>query len=45
MAFSKLKAKLREAVARNVNDLSDVIAETIYKFTNIDCQNYFAATG
>ena len=41
MAFSKLKASLRKAAARTVDDLRDVIAETIDLFTPNECRNYF----
>jgi transposase len=45
MAFSKLKATLRKAAARTIDDLWDVIAEGIEEFTPKECQNYFAAAG
>lgn len=45
MAFSKLKALLRKAAARTVNDLWDAIAQAIEAFTPQECQNYFAAAG
>lgn len=45
MAFSKLKALLRKAAARTIDDLWDTIAEIIDTFTPDECQNYFAATG
>ncbi len=45
MAFSKLKAGLRKAAARTIDDLWDAIAEGIETFTEQECQNYFAAAG
>ena len=45
MAFSKLKAMLRKASARTINELWLVIAEAIDKFPPIECRNYFAAAG
>ncbi len=45
MAFSKLKAFLKKAAARTVDDLWDAIARGIETFTPTECQNYFAATG
>ena len=45
MAFSKLKAMLRKASARTINELWLVIAEGIEKFPAKDCRNYFAAAG
>ena len=45
MAFSKLKAFLKKAAARTVDDLWDAIAEGIETFTPKECQNYFAAAG
>lgn len=45
MAFSKLKALLRKAAARNVDDLWQVIADAIDAFTPEECTNYFAAAG
>ena len=45
MAFSKLKAFLKKAAARTVDDLYDAIAQGIDVFTPIECQNYFAAAG
>ena len=43
MAFSKLKAILRQAAARTVEDLWDVIAHSLDEFTPTECRNYFAA--
>ena len=45
MAFSKLKALLRKAAARTVEDLWDAIAKTLDAFTPTECINYFAAAG
>ncbi len=45
MAFSKLKAFLKKAAARTVDDLWDTIARGIETFTPTECQNYFAAAG
>ena len=45
MAFSKLKAFLKKAAARTVDDLWDAIAHGIDVFTPVECQNYFAAAG
>ena len=45
MAFSKLKAAPRQAAARTIDDLWDVIAEAIDDFTPTQCRNFFAAAG
>ncbi len=45
MAFSKLKATLRKAAARSVDDLWDVIARSLDEFSATDCRIYFAAAG
>lgn len=45
MAFSKLKALLRKAAARTVDDLWQAIAQAIDAFTPQECQNFFAAAG
>ena len=45
MAFSKLKALLKKAAARTVDDLWHAIAVGIDTFTEDECQNYFAAAG
>ena len=45
MVFSKLKALLRKAAARTVNNLWDAIAQAIEAFNPKECQNYFAAAG
>ncbi len=44
-AFSKLKAFLRKAAARTIDDLWDVIRDALPTFTAQDCANYFAAAG
>jgi len=45
MAFSKLKALLRKAAARTMDDLWDAIATAIKTFTPLECANYFTACG
>ncbi len=45
MAFSKLKAALREAAARTIDELWQIIAEIIDDFTPTQCQNFFTAAG
>jgi len=45
MAFSKLKALLRRAAARTVDELWEAIAQSIEAFNPEECQNYFAAAG
>ena len=45
MAFSKLKAILRKAAARTIDDLWNAIAHAISTFTHNECENYFAAAG
>ncbi|HER25961.1 MAG TPA: IS630 family transposase, partial [Rhodospirillales bacterium] len=45
MAFSKLKAILRKAAARSIDELWQVIADALDKFSTQDCRNYFAAAG
>jgi transposase len=44
-AFSKLKALLRKAAVRTVDDLWRAIGEAIDAFTPNECQNYFVACG
>lgn len=44
-AFSKLKALLRKAAARSVEQLWKAIAQAIDTFTPSECANYFAAAG
>ena len=45
MAFSKLKALLRKATARTVDDLWATIANCLDAFTPQECRNYFTAAG
>lgn len=45
MAFSKLKAILRKAAARTVEDLWNTIAMALDAFTPAECHNYFATAG
>jgi len=45
MAFSKLKAFLKKAAARTVDDLWNAIALGIETFNPTECANYFAAAG
>jgi transposase len=45
LAFSKIKARLKKAAARTVNDLWDAIADAIDAITPDECANYFIATG
>ena len=45
MAFSKLKALLRKAAARTMDDLWNAIAAAIKSFTPSECANYFTACG
>src|SRR5690606_9145506 len=44
-AFAKLKALLRKAAARTLDDLWDAIADAIDSFKPTECANYFAAAG
>jgi transposase len=44
-AFAKLKASLRKAAARSVEDLWNAIGRIIDTFTPTECTNYFAAAG
>ena len=44
-AFSKLKALLRKAAARTINELWAVIGRSLDAFTPPECANYFAAAG
>jgi transposase len=44
-AFSKLKAILRKAAARNLDDLWDAIAGALPTFSPAECANYFSAAG
>jgi transposase len=45
MAFSKLKAFLKKAAARTIDDLWRAIAQGIDTYTAAECENYFAAAG
>ena len=45
MAYAKLKALLRKAAARTIDDLWDAIAAAIDHFPPGECRNYFAAAG
>ena len=44
-AFSKVKALLRKAAARTLEELWAAIAEALTDFTPQECANYFAACG
>ena len=41
MAYAKIKALLRKAAARTIDDLWDAIAEAIDHFQPGECRNYF----
>jgi transposase len=45
MAFSKLKALLRKAAARTVDELWSAVAECIQAFKPDECSHYFQAAG
>ena len=45
MAFSKLKALLRRAAARTVDELWSVVADCLPGFTAEECIHYFEAAG
>ena len=45
MAFAKLKALLRKAAARTIDELWSVVAECLSAFTANECRNYFEAAG
>jgi transposase len=45
MAFSKIKAHLREAAARTLPDLLDAIRDAIDAITPGDCRAFFTAAG
>ncbi len=45
LAFSKLKALLRKAAARSVDDLWRIIADLIEQFPPQECQNFFRHAG
>lgn len=44
-AFAKLKALLRKAAARTLDDLIAVIADALTKFHPAECANYLANSG
>ncbi len=44
-AFAKLKALLRKAAARTIDQLWDAIAQIIQTYSKAECTNYFAAAG
>jgi len=44
-AFAKLKAMLRKAAARSIDQLWDAIARIIQTYSPNECANYFAAAG
>ena len=45
LAFSKLKALLRKAAARSVDDLCQVIADSLDEISPQECINYFRHAG
>lgn len=44
-AFAKLKALLRKAAARTIEELWEMIGKALQTFTPNECLNYFAAAG
>lgn len=44
-AFAKLKALLRKAAARTLDDLWNAIRNALPQFTPAECANYFTAAG
>ena len=44
-AFAKLKALLRKAAARTIDELWAVIGRSLDAFTPAECANYFTAAG
>ena len=44
-AFAKLKALLRKAAARTIDNLWDAIRDALPAFTPSECANYFKAAG
>jgi transposase len=44
-AFAKLKALLRRAAARTIDELWDAIGNALHAFSLAECANYFTATG
>jgi len=45
ITVSKLKAHLKKAAARTVEDLWELIGNRIDEFKPTECKNYFKATG
>lgn len=45
MAFSKIKALLKKAAARKLEDLWDAVKEAIDAITPAEARNYFSAAG
>ena len=45
MAFAKLKALLRKAAARTIDELWAIIGQCLDRVTPTECANYFAAAG
>lgn len=45
LAFSKLKALLRKAAARSIDELWRVIAELLDEFPSKECLNFFRHAG
>lgn len=45
MAFSKLKALLRKAAARTIDELWSVVANCLAAFTTEECRHHFEAAG
>jgi transposase len=45
LAFAKLKALLRKAAARTIDDLWTAVADCLNAFTAAECINYFAHAG
>ena len=43
--FSKLKHRLRQAAARNPNDICSEIGKILDEYTPQECQNYFTNAG
>ena len=44
-AFAKLKALLRKAAARTIDELWNAIGDALSQFTTQECANYFTAAG
>ena len=44
-AFAKLKALLKKAAARTLDDLWKAVAHALRQFTPAECANYFTAAG